>query len=84
MRLAGFVFALYTLQYLFSMYHAPNANEAGLIIDALGEALWRAVAVWILYLASSLSCADGGRRPSSPGAASWPASCAIRWWAGTS
>jgi serine/threonine-protein kinase len=51
MRLAGFVFCLYTLQHLFSMYHAPNANEAGLILDAIGEALWRAAAVWILYLA---------------------------------
>jgi serine/threonine-protein kinase len=51
MRLAGFVFSLYTLQYLFSMYHAPNANEAQLITDAFSRALFNAALVWILYLA---------------------------------
>jgi serine/threonine-protein kinase len=51
MRLGGFVFCLYTLQYLFSMYHAPSPGESDLIMHALGRALFSAVAVWILYLA---------------------------------
>jgi serine/threonine-protein kinase len=51
MRLGGFVFAAYTLQYLLSMYHLPNGDELGLIVDALSEALFQAAVVWLLYLA---------------------------------
>jgi serine/threonine-protein kinase len=51
MRLAGFAFSIYTLQYLFAMYHVPNADELGLLIDAMSEALFKAALVWILYLA---------------------------------
>ena len=51
MRLAGFVFAVNTLVYLFSMYHTPSADELGLLGDAASEALFVASVVWILYLA---------------------------------
>ncbi len=51
MRLAGFVFSLYLLQYLFSMYHVPSDDELGLIIDAMAKALLNAAIVWVFYLA---------------------------------
>src|ERR1017187_4664420 len=51
MRLGGFVFAAYALQYLLAMYHLPNGDEFGLIADALSEALYQAAVVWLLYLA---------------------------------
>ena len=51
MRLGGFVFCIYTLQRLFSMYHAPSPNEADLIFDALSKSLFNAGAVWMVYLA---------------------------------
>jgi serine/threonine-protein kinase len=51
MRLGGFVLAVYTLQYLVVMYHAPNSHEFGLIADAVSEALFNAALVWVLYLA---------------------------------
>jgi serine/threonine-protein kinase len=51
MRLGGFVFAAFTLDYLLAMYHLPNGDELGLIADALSEALYHAAVVWLLYLA---------------------------------
>jgi serine/threonine-protein kinase len=51
MRLGGFVFCIYTLQHLFSMYHAPSPNESNLIFCALSKALFSAGAVWMVYLA---------------------------------
>jgi serine/threonine protein kinase len=50
-RLGGFVFAAFTLQYLFSMYHTPNAGEIDRITAALSEALFQGALIWILYLA---------------------------------
>ena len=50
-RLAGFVFAAYALEFLLSMYHLPDADELGLIADAVSKALFQAAVVWILYLA---------------------------------
>jgi serine/threonine protein kinase len=51
MRLAGFMFAVDMLQYLFSMYHVPNDGELILIVAAAGRALFSAAVVWLLYLA---------------------------------
>jgi len=51
MRLAGFVFSIYMLQYVFAMYHIPNSDELDLLADAMSEALFKAGLVWILYLA---------------------------------
>ena len=51
MRLGGFVFLSLTVGHFFSMYHTPNSDEPGLIVDALSEALFRGAAAWILYLA---------------------------------
>jgi len=50
-RLAGFIFAAFTLQDFLSMYYLPNGDELGLTIDALSEALFQAAVVWLLYLA---------------------------------
>ena len=51
MRLGGCVFSIHTLAHFFRMYHAPNSDELGLIVDALSEALFGSAVVWILYLA---------------------------------
>ncbi len=51
MRLGGFIFVLYMLQYLFAMYHAPSEDELGLIVGAMSRALFNAALVWMLYLA---------------------------------
>ena len=51
MRLGGFMFALYMLEYLFTMNHVPNDDELGLLIAAMSRALFNAAMVWVLYLA---------------------------------
>jgi len=51
MRLAGFMFSLYMLQYLFAMSHVPNDDELGLLAAAMSRALFNAAMIWVLYLA---------------------------------
>jgi len=51
MRLAGFVFAAKTMEYLFAMSHLPNDDELGLIVASMSEALFTAALVGLLYLA---------------------------------
>ena len=51
MRLAAFVCAAYTASHLFAMYHVPNDDEIGLVVDALSEALFQAAMAWLFYLA---------------------------------
>ena len=51
MRLGGFIFSIYMLEYLFAMNHVPNDDELGLLIDAMSRALFNAAMIWVLYLA---------------------------------
>jgi len=50
-RLAAFVLAIYMLQHILTMYHAPSQTEWARIGASISKALYNAALVWLLYLA---------------------------------